>query len=51
MLGNTVWILRKDDLSFADGHAGFTRIYCNGVAGSHPAENKPPLAYDYMLEW
>ena len=37
----------KDNLSFIDGHAAFTRIYWNGAANSHPADYEPPPSYDY----
>jgi prepilin-type N-terminal cleavage/methylation domain-containing protein len=37
----------KDSLGFIDGHLAFTRIYWNGVGGSHPADYEPPPAYDY----
>jgi len=40
----------RASLSFVDGHVGFTRIYWNGVAGSHPADYEPPPAYDYSWD-
>lgn len=40
----------RDNLTFIDGHAGFTRIYWNGVARSHPADYEPPAAYDYSWD-
>jgi len=32
---------------FVDGHAGFTRIYWDGVAGSEPRNYEPPAGYEY----
>ena len=37
----------KNVLSFVDGHAGFTRIYWDGVAGSEPRNYEPPAGYEY----
>ena len=34
-------------LSFVDGHAGFTKIYWDGIAGSQPGSYEPPGGYDY----
>jgi len=40
----------KAVLSFADGHAGFTKIYWNGVADSDPANYEPPEDYNYRWD-
>ena len=37
----------KNVLSFVDGHAGFIRIYWDGIAGSQPRNFEPPAGYDY----
>ena len=37
----------KNVLSFVDGHAGFVKIYWDGVAGSQPRNYEPPPGYDY----
>ncbi len=37
----------KNVLTFVDGHAGFSKIYWNGVAGSQPGSYEPPAGYDY----
>jgi prepilin-type N-terminal cleavage/methylation domain-containing protein len=37
----------KNVLSFVDGHAGFTKIYWDGVADSNPGGYEPPAGYDY----
>jgi prepilin-type N-terminal cleavage/methylation domain-containing protein len=37
----------KSVLSFVDGHAGFAKIYWDGVAGSQPRNYEPPPGYDY----
>ena len=37
----------KDVLSFADGHAGFTKIYWDGVPDSNPCDYEPPAGFDY----
>ncbi|MDB6109839.1 MAG: prepilin-type N-terminal cleavage/methylation domain [Pedosphaera sp.] len=37
----------KNVLSFVDGHAGFIKIYWNGIADSNPANYEPPAGYDY----
>jgi hypothetical protein len=37
----------KNVLSFVGGHAAFTRIYWDGVAGSEPRNYEPPAGYDY----
>ena len=40
----------KTVLSFAEGHAGFIRIYWDGVAGSQPSDYEPPAGYDYSWD-
>lgn len=37
----------RDVLSFVDGHAGFTKIYWDGVPDSQPCKYEPPAGYDY----
>lgn len=37
----------KNLLSFVDAHAGFTKIYWDGIADSDPAAYEPPAGYDY----
>ncbi len=37
----------KSVLSFADGHALFTKIYWDGIAGSRPSNYEPPAGYNY----
>jgi prepilin-type N-terminal cleavage/methylation domain-containing protein len=37
----------KNVLSFVDGHAGFIKIYWDGVSDSDPCAYEPPAGYDY----
>jgi prepilin-type N-terminal cleavage/methylation domain-containing protein/prepilin-type processing-associated H-X9-DG protein len=37
----------KNNLSFVDGHVGFTKIYWDGVEGSEPRNYEPPAGYEY----
>jgi prepilin-type N-terminal cleavage/methylation domain-containing protein len=37
----------KAVLSFVDGHAGFIKIYWDGISGSNPCDYEPPAGYDY----
>lgn len=37
----------KNEMSFADGHVSFVRIYWDGVPGSQPRNYPPPPQYDY----
>jgi len=37
----------KDMLGFIDGHAGFAKIYWDGVSDSDPCNYEPPFGYDY----
>ncbi|HWX19977.1 MAG TPA: prepilin-type N-terminal cleavage/methylation domain-containing protein [Candidatus Binatia bacterium] len=40
----------KDALSFVDGHAGFTKIFWDGVSDSDPCDYEPPAGYDYSWD-
>ena len=37
----------KNNMSFVDGHVGFTKIYWDGVDGSQPRNYEPPSSYEY----
>ena len=37
----------KNNLSFADGHVGFVRIFWDGLTGSQPRNYEPPAGYEY----
>lgn len=40
----------KDVLGFVDGHAGFTRIYWDGILDSDPCNYEPPGQYEYSWD-
>jgi len=40
----------KDMLAFVDGHAGFTRIFWDGISDSDPCNYEPPAAYTYRWD-
>ena len=37
----------KNMLSFVDGHAGFSKIYWDGISDSNPCDYEPSASYDY----
>jgi prepilin-type N-terminal cleavage/methylation domain-containing protein len=37
----------RNNLSFADSHVAFTKIYWDGVPGSNPCNYEPPASYNY----
>jgi prepilin-type N-terminal cleavage/methylation domain-containing protein len=40
----------KSVIAFVDAHVNPTKIYWDGIAGSHPADYEPPPRYDYSWD-
>ncbi len=40
----------RDMLAFVDGHAGFTRIFWDGISDSDPCSYEPPAGYEYCWD-
>lgn len=49
-LEKTARLGAKNELVFIDGHAGFTKIYWNGISGSHPGSYEPTPGYAYSWD-